>query len=177
MHEWERLLDDARADAQAQARTRERWLQRQATESATFVGTLLDLAEADATLSLTLVGGRRHDGRVVGLGHDVAVLDDRGEHVVVRLEAVTLVRPHPGQRTGAASGDRLAALDLGFAEVLGRVAGEAPDVALVLVTGDVVAGSLPAVGTDVVTIRMAPGADGFAYSPVASIASVRFRSG
>ena len=175
--QWERLLDDARSDALTQARVRERWLRRQATESATLVGTLVDLAESGVALSVTLVGGRRHDGVAVGLGHDVLVLLDRGEHVAVRLGSVTLIRPGPGSAVDRASGDRAAAIDLGFVELLGRMVDERPEVGVALVTGETLAGSLLAVGSDLLTLRLAPGADGIAYCSAAAVSSVRFRSG
>jgi hypothetical protein len=76
-----------------------------------------------------------------------------------------------------ASGDRPAALDLGFVELLGRIAGEEPEVAIALVGGDVLAGTLLAAGADVITLRLAPGRDGIAYCSAASVASARFRSG
>ena len=176
MH-WEELLDEAKADAQAQSRIRERWLRRQAEESATLVGALLDLAESGAGLSIWTIGGRRHDGTVVGVGTDVVVLAERGEHVVVQVAAISVVRPRPGTRTGVPTGDRPAALDLTFTELLARVVGGEPDVALATATGEVLAGSLVAVGVDVVSVRIAPGADGIAYCPASALSSVRFRSG
>lgn len=152
-------------------------MRRQATERATFVGTLLDLAEAGVGVTVWVVGGRRHDGAPVGLGHDMVVLVERGDHVVVQLTAVTLVRPQPGSGAPAASGDRAAALDLRFVELLARLVDGQPDVAIALVSGDVLAGSLLAVGDDVLSVRLAPGADGLAYCPASAVSSVRFRSG
>lgn len=175
--QWDRLLDDARADALAEARVRERWLRRQASESATLLGTLLDLAESGAGLSITTRGGRRHDGRLVGLGHDVVLLVERGEHVVIPLGAVILVRPTPGSRVGTATGARAAALDLHFVELLARVVDQQPEVAVALDTGEVLAGSLLAAGEDVLTLRLAPGADGLAYCSAAAVSSARLRSG
>ncbi|HVM53673.1 MAG TPA: hypothetical protein VM262_10795, partial [Acidimicrobiales bacterium] len=172
-----RLLDDARNESLAQARARERWLQRQAAEGATFVGALLDLAESGVGVRVTLQGGRRHDGQIAGLGPDVAVLIDRGEHVVVHLAGTVSVRPHPAAAAAIASGDRPAALDLTFGEVLGRMAAEEPEAALSLISGEVVGGSLVSVGRDVVSVRVAPGAGGVVYCPLRSVASVRLRSG
>lgn len=175
--QWERLLDEAKSDALAQARVRERSLRRQASDSATLVGTMVDLAESGIALSVSLLGGRRHDGVAVGVGHDVLVLLDRGEHVAVRLGAVTLVRPSPGAGADLASGDRAAALDLGFVELLARTVDDQPEIGVSLVTGDALAGSLVAVGGDLLTLRLAPGADGVAYCSAGAVSSVRFRSG
>lgn len=171
------LLDASRADDLSAARVRERWLRQQATEEATFVGTLLDLAELAAPVSASLIGGRRHDGRIIGLTADGVVLDERGDHVVVRLGAVAFVRPSPGTASAVATGDRPAALDLSFGELLARVVGEQPEVALALVSGDAVGGRLLAVGLDVLSVRVASGDAGLVYCPLPSIASVRLRSG
>ena len=176
MHDWDRLLDEARADDQSQARIRERWLRQQATETATLLGTLVDLAESGAAVTVWLRGGRRHDGRPVGLGNDFVVLDDRGEHITIRLDAASVVRPQPGHVARAATGDRTAALDLDFIELLGRLLADRPEVAVV-VGDDALVGTLLAVGADVLTIRVAPGDDGIAYCSAAAVSSVRFRSG
>ena len=174
---WERLLDEARADDQTQTRIRERWLRRQATESATLLGTLVDLAESATAVTVWLRGGRRHDGRPVGIGNDFVVLRDRGEHVTIRLAAVSVVRPQPGQVARAATGDRAAALDLGLTELLSRLVDDQPEVAVVVGEHDAMAGTLLAVGADVLTIRVAPGDDGVAYCSAEAVSSVRFRSG
>lgn len=177
VHPFERLLDDARSDLLAQARVRERWLRRQAADAATLIGTILDLAESGAGITVAVAGGRRHDGRVVGLGHDVVLLEDRAEHTAVRAGAISVVRPRPGSSAAVATGDRAAALDIGFVELLARVVDDHPDVAVALVSGDTVAGSLLGVGSDVLTVRVAPGPDGIAYCSASAVASVRFGSG
>lgn len=179
MHDdqWDRLLDETRADTQSQQRVRERWLRRQAQESATLVGTLVDLAEAGAGVSIGMIGGGRHDGVPVGLGVDFVVLDDRGEHVTIRIPAITLVRPHPGAGVPVATGDRAAALDLTFVELLARLVAGQPEVAVAVMSGEVVSGTMLSVGTDVVTLRVAPGADGIAYCSATAVSSARFRSG
>jgi hypothetical protein len=177
VHDWELLLDEARADGEAQARARERWLRLQATVSATMLGTLVDLAEAGAGVTIWLRGGRRHEGVPVGLGADFVVVLDRREHVTVRLGAVSVVRPRPGQRGGAATGDRPAALDLCLVELLARLAGGRPEVAIAVGDADLLRGTLEAVGADVLTVRVAPGDDGVAYCSADAVSSVRFLSG
>ena len=176
MHAWVDLLDEARAAGLAGERSRARWLQQQAIESATLIGTLVDLAESSVGVALAVVGGRRHDGRIVAIGSDVLALADRDAIVLVRFGAVAAVRPVPGAAVGAATGDRPAALDVGLAEVLGRIAPERPEVALALANGDAITGELIAAGVDVLTVRVAPG-DGIVYCSTTSLSSVRFRSG
>jgi hypothetical protein len=174
---WEELLDDARADDLARARTSERWLRQQATTSATVLGTLLDLAERGVALSIGVLGGRRHDGIVVAIGLDVVLLAERDDRVAIAIAAVTTFRPAPGTDSHAATGDRPAAVDLGLVELLARVVDEQPDVAISLVSGEALRGRLLAVGADVVSIRVADGDDGVAYCSTSAVSSVRLRSG
>lgn len=171
--QWQEVLDEARADDQAQGRARERWLRRQAEESATLVGTLLDLAESGVDVALSTLGGRRHDGPIVGLGIDVVVLEDRNERVAVRLPAITTVRPRPGAALVVAAGDRAAVLDLTFVELLARFVDERPDVSVALLSGEAVTGRLVGVGTDVLSIRVAEGEAGIAYCSAAAASSAR----
>ena len=175
--DWQALLDDAKAGEQATARGRERWLRRQATESATLLGALLDLAEAGVAVSMWTAAGRRLDGVPVGIGSDVVVLRDRAEHVLVRTATITMVRPAPGSALGAATGDRRPALRVGFVELLDRLVDDRPEVALLFDSGDTLAGTLVAVGADVLSVQLATGATEVAYASVARCASVRFRSG
>ena len=172
------LLDMTRAESGAADRSRARWLARQAEESATFVGALLDLAEHGRAITITCAGGRRVDGAVRAIGTDLVVVDDRaGDAVAVRLDAVAVVRPSPDLDAVAASGARTPELDVTFAELLGRTVDERPEVAMALVTGEVVSGVLVAVGVDVATVRVAADAGGLAYVALSSVASTRFRSG
>jgi hypothetical protein len=176
----EDLIDAARGDEAASARARERWLARQAEASATLVGSLVDLAEAGAPIAITCVGARTITGTMRAVGTDVVVVAERGgDSVLVRIGAIALVRPAPGGApVDAARGDRAAALDLTLVELLDRLAGERPDVAVSLDTADVVSGALVAVGADVLTVRLAAGDGGVAYVSASSVSSVRLtRSG
>lgn len=152
--ELRRLLDDARADVDAGGRTRRRWLRQQIQEEAEFAGTLRTLSERGATVSVATETGRRHQGRIVGLGRDVcalATLDRR--RVWVRLDAITTVRPEEALEHAPAADARAERQDLDFAEVLARLAEDRPAVQLVTRgSPGMVAGELRAVGTDVATV-------------------------
>jgi hypothetical protein len=65
---------------------------------------------------------------------------------------------------------------LGLTDVLARLAVGKPEVAVALDTGETLAGTLLAVGADVLTVQVGAAGD-VAYSSVARCASVRFRSG
>lgn len=149
------LLDESRASDMVAARARERQLRRMEQEGAELAGTLVDLAEHASPVAMATVAGRRHHGVVIGVGGDYCVLRaDNETEVHLRLDAITTVRPHPGGRHDVASGARRPVTEGLLLEVLGRVAGERRRVSLVTRTGEVVAGELRAVGTDVVSLRL-----------------------
>ena len=166
------LLDEVRAGDAGAARSRERWLRRQAEEGATFRGTLLDLAEREAQVTVRTTTGRVGHGALVALGTDFVALraEDRGA-VCLRLGALASVRAHAGFREGGAAGDRPSPLDLSLLELLARLVPDRPR--LTLAAGaDVVAGELRAVGTDVVTLRLDGEPPGTCYLAAATIDEV-----
>lgn len=149
------LLDDARADHAAAERARERSLREQAAEGATLAGTLLDLAEHGAPVTLQTAAGRTHRARVGAVGADFVLLrPETGDEVLVRLGAITTVRTQPGTSMGPASGDR----DPDGARLLDVLAAVAPDRPRVTVvtmgSADPVRGALRSVGLDVATLRL-----------------------
>jgi hypothetical protein len=98
--------------------------------------------------------GRRHQGRLVGLGRDVcALLTAEGRTVWLRLDTVTMVRPEGGVEHAPAADPRGDREQLEFADILTRLAEERATVQLVT-RGclTVVAGELRAVGADVATV-------------------------
>lgn len=151
MDELLRLLDETRADDRADGRGRERLLRQGAEEGATLVGTLLDLAEAGAAVTIRTTVGRVQHGVLRLVGLDFCVL---GGDVWLALAAITSVRPDPARRHPPAAGDRGPAADLRLVEALARVAPERPRVHVVTDGGDAEAGELRAVGADVLTLRL-----------------------
>jgi hypothetical protein len=148
-----RLLDDARAEADAGDRARRRWLRQQAEEEAEFTGTLRMLFEREATVVVATETGRRHQGRLVGLGRDVCSLDTpEGRRVWLRLDAVTTIRAEQALDHAAAGDARAQRQDLDFAEVLTRLAEERPAAQLVVHGSTSITGELRAVGADVATV-------------------------
>lgn len=90
---------DARTRDAAAARTRERWLRLQAAEAATWLGTLVDLAERRQVVTLQ-VGATARTGRLVGVGHDLCVLDEAAGAVLVALPHVHALQAHPTRPIG-----------------------------------------------------------------------------
>lgn len=175
MDELLRLLDDARADERGAARERERWLRQAAEEGARLAGTLLDLAEQGATVTVRTTTGGSHHGPVRLVATDFCVLDTAAGHVWVHLAGVATVRPHAAERHAPATGDR-PVLDLRLVEALAHVADERPRLGIVTEGGDRVAGELRAVGADVLTIRLDGEPRGLCYVAAATVREI-LRSG
>lgn len=156
----EQWAADAMVDEAARQRTRQRWLRIQAEEEASVLGALVDLAERGRSVVLD-VGDNRIRGAVVGIGADfLAVRSDRGQDVLVRTEAIEVVRAEPGAH--AVVGDRATLVEVTLAAVVGPLAAERTEVVVRTRSGQVVRGELRSAGTDVVRLR----ADGDPPSPV-----------
>lgn len=169
------LLDEGRASAGQAMRARQRSLRQAAEEEASLAGTLVDLAERRARVVVRTETGRAHAGVLESVGRDYCVVRaDTGAAAHLRLAALVTVRPSPGERHAPASGERRAGGDVLLLEALGRVAHQRPQVALVTRGGDVVVGTLRAVGADVVTVwtGTGPGAEGPCYVAAAAVTEV-----
>jgi hypothetical protein len=158
------LLDRARADDAARARARRRWLQRQAAEGATLLGTLVDLAEAAATVVVATTAGRRWTGRVLAVVDDAVVLATPGARLVIATSAVSWVRVPDG---APADGCRRPVAGTTMIDLLAGAADERADVVLHAAGAEAVRGRLVAVGDDVLTVRVEGG--GAVYVAAASV--------
>ena len=152
---------DARIDAAAEQRSRERWLRTAAEHDATFGGVLLDLAERRSSVAVQTAAGRRHHGAIEAIGADfVALRKPSGGELLLALRAITVLRAGP---TDVAVGERVVTTELRLVEVLGELAADRARVLLVAQSADdVVSGELRSVGIDVATVR----ADGDPPMPV-----------
>lgn len=168
----DRWVAEARVDAAAAERARERWLRQIADESATFTGLLLDLAERGLPVVAQGRGRRRNRGTISAVGADfVAMRAAPGTDVLLAFGAIASVRPD--DRAGGPTGDRATSFDLGLAEAIAAIAADRPRVLVVtMADGEGVAGELRSVGRDLVALRLDGGA-GSAYVPIASIAELR----
>lgn len=189
----ERWAADARIEAAARRRARERWLRQQAEEEATLAGVLIDLGEHGAEVVVHTRPGRVHRGRVGVVGADFVALspaswasgsggraggrradgDGAGgaggeEEVLLTLDSLTSVRMQAGARL--VTGDRPLTSRLSLAEVIVGLAAERERVVLVLAdAGESVVGTLHSVGQDMVVVRLADGRAG-ARPPTAYVA-------
>ena len=150
---------DQRADEAARQKAREGWLQRQAAESASLVGWLVDLAErrADVAVHLAAAGEHVTRGTLHAVGIDfMAVTQPAGPTCLIAIGAVGAVRlvGAEGGRVEA-GGDRQGGLSTRLVDALALLAGDRAAVRLVLVpSGQTVSGQLRSVGSDVATVRL-----------------------
>ena len=149
------LTDDARvADAIAE-RADQRDLTARATELATLVGTLRDLAERGAGVGITTTSGRILRGSALAVAADHVVLaTGAGQRMFVHLDRVAVVRPDPDERVPLAQGDRDHAQDLLLLERCARWVADRPTVAIGVVGGDLLRGRLLAVADDLVSVSL-----------------------
>lgn len=150
------LTDDARLAEAISERSEQRELTTRATELATLVGTLRDLAERHAGVGVTTTSGRTYRGSALALAVDHVVLaTGSGQRVFVRLDTIGLVRPDPDRRAPLAQGEREPAQDLLLLERCARWVEDRPAIALTVDgTTDLLRGRLLAVGDDLVSIAL-----------------------
>ena len=170
------LSDEAAHDAAVRSWTEVRDRTARASRTATWIGTLRDLAERELEVSVTTASGRRHRGALVGIATDHLALRGGGaRRVLVALQAVRVVRPEPGGRLGEMTGHRSPPVDQTLADALDRCAEENLAVTVVLdgVT-EPLQGYPVSIGEDVLTLRLTAGEPARVLLPVAAVVEVIF---
>ncbi|MEX2504200.1 MAG: hypothetical protein WD378_05075 [Egicoccus sp.] len=166
---------DAAGHARAvEARARRHERLAAAAEVASWLGTLRDLAERRARVSVTTRSRRVVTGWLVGLSTDRLVLAlAAGDLLHVRLAAVRLVRPEPGPPAPVATGDRAAPAEVTLEDVLDAAAETGGPVVLhVRDMADPLRGMLVGLGEDVATVRLEGPGRQTVYLPLAAIDAV-----
>ena len=158
----------------AAERSRTRSLADQSVSASTWMGLLVDLAEAGAQVTLSVRPGLARSGRLVGVAHDFVVLEQSGRGpLLVRTDALEAVTPSAGLGPATRAGERGAPTDLSLAAALEALAGErAP--ASVQIGSQTVTGTITGCGEDVVTIR-SDGPSRYVYAALNAIAWVEIR--
>lgn len=172
-----RLRDDAALETAVADRLRLRDGRDRALETASWVGTLRDLAEQEVAVVVT-TGAQVHRAvlAAVGVDHVVLRLPD-GTLALVALDQVRAVRPEPGVPAPPAMGDRGSSQDRTLAEVLEQLVGDRVELAVGLRdVAQPVRGRVLGVGEDVlslaVTGSVADGHGATVYVPLAGIREV-----
>lgn len=165
------LADDAAHERAVRARAESRARQERAGDVATWVGTLRDLAERAATVLVGSASGRTYRGVLGAVAADhVVVRPSGGGQVVIRRDAIRLVRPDPGIAAPAATGDRPADHDGSLVRVLeARLEDREPVTVVVAGRDERVEGEVIGLGEDVVTLRLTGEPRTTVYVPVAAI--------
>lgn len=150
MDPFAELADEARAADARRALAQGRWLRAQAAEEATLAGTLVDLCESGAAVSVRSRSGRTYRGAVSSVGGDFVTIDGG---TYVRLDAVVAVR---SDAVAFAGDDRPPRRDIRLVDVLADLAPDRPTVVVVPMSGgdDALRGELVAVGVDVVALAL-----------------------
>jgi hypothetical protein len=168
------LADEAAHEAAVRARAEQRSREERATEVASWVGTLRDLAERRLPVSLRASSGRVHRGALVAVGTDHVVLQlHAGTLALISLAATRAVRPEPGRTAPPVMGDRESAQDRTLIEAFARVVEDRRPVVLVIRDlEDPLQGEVIGLGEDVVTLRLEGGDRGTVYVPLAAVDEV-----
>ena len=169
MDPFDELADEARAGEDVRQRAAARWLLRSAAESATLVGTLVDLSERGDAVALRTRSGRTHRGALSMVGADFVLVAD----AYVRVAAVVAVRvAGGGSRSGVATGDRPVPRDVPLAAVLSELAADRPVVLVVPESagGEAVRGELRSAGIDLLTVLLEDGSP--CHVPLAAVSEV-----
>lgn len=147
-----RWVAEGSADQAARSRARQRWLERQAEEEATLIGSIIDLAERGRAVTVTTAAGGRHTGAVVAVGSDFAIIrEPRLGDIVIRHDAIALLRPALGDDTS--TGDRPLDISLALADALVELSAERPRV-LIATGGEELTGELRSAGYNVMTLQL-----------------------
>lgn len=144
-------LAGLRAGEDAGARRRERWLEQQVSEEASFHGVLVDLAEHGRSVALETVAGSR-PLELRGVGIDFCAGVDRGRWILLPLRTLAAVRPAGGGRESP-GGSRAGAIDATLLEAMADLLGERPRLVVAVASGEQLVGELRSIGTDLLTLR------------------------
>lgn len=166
------LVDDVMHDEVVRRRAFRRGIADRAAESATWAGTLRDLAERRSAMTVHLVGGRVHRGRLTAVAADhLVVTGDGPVTVLVATSAVRSLRPQADLPRASAQGDRRAGDDRTLTEALDELLAHDTDVVVGLQgVVDPVRGKAEALGEDILTVRTPAG--GAVLAPIHAIADI-----
>lgn len=150
------LRDDEAVRAAATSRSEQRLQTRISAESATFAGTLRDLAERQAGATVLLEDDHGVQGTLLGVGSDHVVLaTTTRQRAWIRTDGIVAVRADPDVRVPVAQGHRPPGDRLSLLERLATWEVDRPALAL-LVRGrrEPMRGRLVAVGEDVISLEL-----------------------
>jgi hypothetical protein len=144
------MLDESTVDERSSNRSAQRWSRQVDEEEATWVGTLIDLAEQRKTVGLCTATGQNHRVIIDAVGPDVVVTSRAdAAQLYIRLEVIEALTG-AGRRSATGTSTSEGAT---FHELLFGICADRPTVSVTTRSGRVVHGTLIAVGSDVLTLR------------------------
>lgn len=144
------MLDESTAEERSSNRSAQRWSRQVDEEEATWIGTLIDLAEQRKSVDLCTTTGQNHRVVIDAVGPDV-VVTQRADlaQLYIRLEVIeALTGAGRPTATGVGTGNGAT-----FHELLFGLCADRPTVSVTTRSGRIVHGTLIAVGSDVLTLR------------------------
>ena len=177
----DRWLADAAADAAIAERRRMHWLGTSATESASLVGLMVDLAEARIPVGILVAHGKWIRGELTTVGVDfVAVAHSGGGVTMVNLTSIVALQPDRNipARQNLHESDRQGTKNLFLIDVLARWAVDRTHVVVNFERSPTpIAGTLISTGTDVISIDDVDAGKTPIYSSLAALSTVATGSG
>lgn len=171
------LIDEERTSAIRRQRDREHGLHHQAQMQASIMGTLIDLGEQAAQLTIHTKSGNTHHGEIGTVGRDFFSLRLRSDAILYcHISNLSSIRPQSNSTHGPALGNRETNVDLLFSELLSLASEEKPLVTIITSGGEQIGGHLYSVGTDVVTIQLHGADPAVCYVSLDSLAELLTRS-
>jgi hypothetical protein len=162
------MLDESNVDERAANRSAKRWSSQVDEEEATWIGTLIDLAEQRKNIGLCTIAGQNHRVVIDAVGPDVVVAQRAdASKLLLRLEAIEALTG-AGRPTATGVGIGQGAT---FHELLFGFCVDRPTVSVTTRSGRVVHGQLLAVGSDVLTLRSLDAATG-EHRPISTMIPV-----
>ena len=167
------LVDETRVRLAAQERARRRHLRELDLAEAGLLGTLWDLAEAQASVVVNTAAGRTVQGTLTTVGADFCSVRTARGVTHLPLEGIAALRPGPADRRRAATGVREQPTEVTLHDILAELAVERSTVMLSIQGLDQpVTATLAATGRDVLTLLPTEEGDEPLYVPLASLCEV-----
>ncbi len=179
--ESEQWLLDSAADSAIAERRRAHWLGVSATESSSFRGLLIDVAEAGIPVGLTMSHGKVLRGRVTSVGVDFVIVNlTAGPTAIGNIADISSLQPdrnisksarlHESARTGTT--------DTRMVDEMARWCQDRPTVVATLTSSPTpIVGILSAVGVDLFTIEGGEPHQSPSYNSLSALSTVVTGSG
>jgi hypothetical protein len=168
---WLGLLDDASFENRKLVREQAKWERSIDSESATWIGLLVNLAESGNRVATKLESGLIISGLITMIGADVLGISTGNEFIAVSIAAIVHIESE--LPAGPPDSERIGSTDT-LHSIIQRSAEDRRNVALILSGRDnETFGQLRACGIDICAITTSERPNQYVYVPTASIIAIR----